>query len=362
MEGLMANFYKGKNVLVTGHSGFKGTWLCRVLTLMGAKVSGYSLAPLSSPNLFELINISNDMNSVFADIRDLENLKQTFAALKPEIVFHLAAQPLVRRSYQEPVETYQTNVLGTVNVLEAIRFCPSVKSFLNVTTDKVYKNIENQNKGYKETDELDGYDPYSNSKSCSELVTSSYKKSFFNEADVRISTARSGNVLGGGDFAPDRIIADAVRAIKDSKTLILRNPNSVRPYQHVAEAIFMYLLIAQKQFENSKYADCYNIGPDISDCLKTQQLIERFYNYFKDAKWEIQIDKNAPHEANFLMLDNTKIKKVFKWLPTIKIDQAIEYSAQWTKEFLQGGNFAKTMDDQIFKTYKKYQDIEEKLL
>ena len=243
MDTFDFSFYKGKKVLVTGHTGFKGSWLCRLLLKLGAEVTGYALEPPTQPDLFQLLDVESQMHSVTGDIRDLEKMKQVFAEAQPEIVLHLAAQPIVRESYKNPVYTYETNVMGTVNILEAVRQCKSVKSFLNVTTDKVYRNNEWE-WGYRETDELDGYDPYSNSKSCSELVTHSYEKAFLKELGIAVSTARAGNVIGGGDFAADRIVPDCVRAIADGKKIAVRNPHSTRPYQHVLEPLGAYLMIA----------------------------------------------------------------------------------------------------------------------
>ena len=259
------NFYKGKNVFVTGHTGFKGSWLCKILSDAGANVTGYSLGPPTEPDLFSISEIEKNINSVIGDINDYEKLKTAFDKSKPEIVFHLAAQPLVRESYKDPAYTYRTNVMGTVNILECVRNSNCVRSFLNVTTDKVYKNKEWE-WGYRENEELDGFDPYSNSKSCSELVTHSYINSFFNNDDPpAVSTARAGNVIGGGDFAADRIIPDCVRAMQEGKEIILRNPNSTRPYQHVLEPLSVYMMIAEKQYENKKYASSYNVGPDECD-------------------------------------------------------------------------------------------------
>ena len=250
------NFYKGKKVLVTGHTGFKGTWLSRILVNAGAEVTGYSLNPPTDPALFNMAGLEGKMNSVIGDIRDLAHLKQVFEDTKPEIVLHLAAQPIVRDSYKDPVYTYETNVIGTVNILECVRLNPCVKSFLNVTTDKVYENREWEY-GYREVDRLDGYDPYSNSKSCSELVTHSYRKSFFADGHCAISTCRAGNVIGGGDFANDRIVPDCVRAAMAKKPIVVRNPHSTRPYQHVLEPLAAYLMVAKAQYEDGKYAGYY---------------------------------------------------------------------------------------------------------
>ena len=249
----LLDFYKGKKVLVTGHTGFKGSWLCRILVQAGADVTGYALEAPTNPNLFELTDVAGKMMSVIGDIRDRKQLMDVVEKTQPEIVFHLAAQPIVRDSYKNPVYTYETNVMGTVNICEAVRQNPCVKSFLNVTTDKVYKNNEWE-WGYRENEPLDGYDPYSNSKSCSELVTHSYINSFYKDMDVAVSTARAGNVIGGGDFANDRIIPDCVRAAQTGNGIVVRNPHSTRPYQHVLEPLKIYLMIAKAQYENGELA------------------------------------------------------------------------------------------------------------
>ena len=271
------SFYKGKKVLITGHTGFKGTWLTRILVNAGAQVTGYSLEAPTNPNLFEMAQVEDKINSVIGDIRDLAHLKEVFKEAQPEIVLHLAAQPIVRDSYKDPVYTYETNVMGTVNICECVRLNPCVKSFLNVTTDKVYKNNEWE-WGYRENEPLDGYDPYSNSKSCSELVTHSYINSFFNDMNLAVSTARAGNVIGGGDFANDRIVPDCIRAAIKKEDIIVRNPHSTRPYQHVLEPLAAYLLIAMKQYEDKSYAGFYNVGPDESDCITTGNLVDTFCN------------------------------------------------------------------------------------
>ncbi len=340
------SFYKGKRVLVTGHTGFKGSWMCRVLKNAGAEVTGFSLEPPTKPSLFEMANIADEMNSVIGDIRDFDALKACFDAAKPEIVLHLAAQPIVRDSYKEPKYTYETNVMGTVNILECIRLSDCVKSFLNVTTDKVYKNNEWE-WGYRENEPLDGFDPYSNSKSCSELVTHSYKDSFFADGRVAISTARAGNVIGGGDFANDRIIPDSVRAALEKKDIIVRNPHSTRPYQHVLEPVCAYLMIAQMQYEDGKFAGYYNVGPDDCDCFKTGALVDLFCNTWGEGmKWINRYD-GGPHEANFLKLDCSKLKATFDWKPVWNLDGAIGATVEWSKCMRDGGNVGACMDKQI---------------
>lgn len=344
------SFYKGKRVFVTGHTGFKGSWLCKMLVNAGAEVTGYSLNPPTSPSLFEIAQIENEIHSVIGDIRDYQALKRAFDEAQPEIVLHLAAQPIVRDSYKDPAYTYETNVMGTVNILECVRNSKCVKSFLNVTTDKVYLNKE-WTWGYRENEELDGFDPYSNSKSCSELVTHSYKNSFFTGKDgqavVPISTARAGNVIGGGDFANDRIIPDCVRAAIKKEEIIVRNPYSTRPYQHVLEPLYAYLLITAKQYEDSAYAGWYNVGPDEVDCFETGALVDLFVNAWgQDMRWVDRYD-GGPHEANFLKLDCSKLKSTFHWKPHWNLQTAIEKTVEWSKCWIAGDDVRRCMDKQI---------------
>lgn len=340
-------FYRGKRVFITGHTGFKGSWLSRILVQAGAVVTGYAMPAPTEPNLFSLAGLEGKMRSVIGDVRDFQNLKAAFDAAQPEIVLHLAAQPIVRDSYKDPAYTYETNVLGTVNILECVRQSDCVKSFLNVTTDKVYKNNE-WVWGYREDEPLDGYDPYSNSKSCSELVTHSYKASFFADNRTAISTARAGNVIGGGDFANDRIIPDCVRAVKDGKPIIVRNPNSTRPYQHVLEPLFAYLLIAQRQYEDPANSGWYNVGPDECDCVTTGELVDLFCSKWgTGAAWINVSESNAPHEANFLKLDCSKLKAVMGWRPRWHIEEAVEKTVEWTKVWLSHGDIPAEMDRQI---------------
>lgn len=341
------SFYKEKKVFVTGHTGFKGSWLCKILANAGAEVTGYSLNSPTSPSLFEIARIKNDIHSVIGDVRDKESLKKAFDEAQPEIVLHLAAQPIVRDSYKDPVYTYETNVMGTVNILECVRNSTSVKSFLNVTTDKVYLNKE-WVWGYRENEELDGFDPYSNSKSCSELVTHSYKNSFFADGHVAISTARAGNVIGGGDFANDRIIPDCVRAMKVGDVIGVRNPYSTRPYQHVLEPLAAYLMIAQEQYKDGKYAGYYNVGPDDCDCMTTGALVDLFCNTWgEEAKCENRAETNAPHEANFLKLDCSKLKNTFGWKPRWHMQECMEKTVEFSKVWLANGDVRACMDQQI---------------
>ncbi len=340
------SFYKDKRVFITGHTGFKGSWLCRILTGMGAQVTGYALQPPTSPSLFEIASISETIHSVTGDIRDYNALKAAFDAARPEIVLHLAAQPIVRDSYKEPVYTYETNVMGTVYILECVRQSNCVRSFLNVTTDKVYENKEWE-WGYRENEPLDGYDPYSNSKSCSELVTHSYQKSFFSNGKTAISTARAGNVIGGGDFANDRIIPDCVRAAAQNQDIVVRNPFSTRPYQHVLEPLYAYLMIAAKQYEDRSFAGWYNVGPDETDCFQTGALVDLFVRHWGSGLRWINACDGGPHEANFLKLDCSKLKSVFGWRPHWNLDTAVAKTVEWSKCWLNGEDIRVCMDQQI---------------
>jgi CDP-glucose 4,6-dehydratase len=340
-------FYKGKKVLITGHTGFKGSWLSRILINAGAEVTGYSLEASTNPSLFSMAGIEDKINNVVGDVRDYAYLYKVFEENQPEIVFHLAAQPIVRDSYKNPMYTYETNVMGTVYLLECVRQFTCVKSVLNVTTDKVYHNNE-WCWGYREDDPLDGFDPYSNSKSCSELVTHSYKNSFFDERQIAVSTARAGNVIGGGDFANDRIIPDCVRAMKEGRIIGVRNPYSTRPYQHVLEPLAVYLEIAAKQYENINYQGYYNVGPDDRDCVTTGDLVDLFVKYWGDgASWENQAEDNAPHEANFLKLDCSKVKSVFGWKPRWHMEECMKMVCQFSKIWLSGGDIPAEMDREI---------------
>ena len=344
-------FYRNKKILITCHTGFKGIWMCKLLTDIGADLTGYALEPPTNPSLFEMCGLSSKMNSVIGDVRDLPHLKKVFDEVKPEIVIHMAAQPIVRDSYKDPVYTYEVNVMGTVNILECVRQSDSVKSFLNVTTDKVYLNKE-WLWGYREDEELNGYDPYSNSKSCSELVTSSYKKSFFEGKNVAISTARAGNVIGGGDFANDRIIPDCIRAVAENREIIVRNPFSTRPYEHVLEPVAAYLMIAKAQYEDrEKYEGSYNVGPDETDCWTTGDLVTLFCEKWNTAAgshvtWKNEYD-GGPHEANFLKLDCSKLKSVFGWRPRWNVETTMEKIVEWSLVYLKDGDVAECMGKQI---------------
>lgn len=338
-------FYRGKRVLVTGHTGFKGSWLTAILVNAGAEVLGYSRCSEKHPSLFALAGLEREITHVRGDVRDCAHLQEVFSAFAPELVFHLAAQPIVRESYENPLCTYETNVMGTVNVLEAIRKTPSVRSAVIVTTDKVYKNNE-WAWGYRENDRLDGYDPYSNSKSCAELAAASYRRSF--PKLPPISTARAGNVLGGGDFARDRIIPDCVRAVQQGEKIFVRSPGSVRPYQHVLEPLFAYLLLAEKQAADPALAGAYNVGPEDRDCITTGELVDLFCRLWGDgAAWETRADRAAPHEAGFLKLDCSRIKTALGWAPRRDIRQCMAQTVRFEKLRLAGGDVRAEMDREI---------------
>ena len=333
---IMQNFYKDKRVFITGYTGFKGSWLCEILLKFNAKICGYALQP-EELSLFNILDLKNKCENNFADIRDLSALKKAIKDFKPEIIFHLAAQPIVLASYNDPVYTYETNVMGTVNILEAARECDSLKSFVNITTDKVYENKE-WPWGYRENENLCGFDPYSNSKSCSELVTYSYKHAFFNnESSPAVSTSRAGNVIGGGDFAANRIVPDCVRAALKGDKIILRNPGSIRPYQHVLDCLNGYLILAMKQHEDKKFAGSYNFGPNESDSVTTEFLAKTFCEAWGEGvSYEANVNANAPHEANILKLDCSLAKNILAWHPKWDVAKAISSIAEWTKAWREG--------------------------
>ena len=340
------SFYRDKKVLITGHTGFKGSWLCQILLNLGAKVCGIGLSPNTNPSLFRLLGLEKKIENHYTDIRRYEEVKQIFDFYEPEIVFHLAAQPIVIESYREPRYTYEVNVMGTVNICECVRLSDSVRSFVNVTTDKVYENIEDNNHYYQEEEKLNGYDPYSNSKSCSELVTQSYNRCFFGDKKIAVSSCRAGNVIGGGDFAENRIIPDCVRATISKKQIQVRNPNSYRPYQHVLEADMFYLMLAMKQYENAEFAGQYNIGPNDDDCISTKELVEMFINNWDGSSYE-NVNVNGPHEANYLKLDSSKARKTFSWKPKWNVKKAVNKTVDWYKEFSNNGDLVFITEKQI---------------
>jgi len=335
-----STFFHGKKVLITGHTGFKGGWLSLWLQSMGANVVGYSLAPPSKPSLFEVANVAEGMVSLEGDIRDPKQLHAAFAKHQPEIVIHMAAQSLVRYSYQDPVETYSTNVMGTVHLLEAVRQTSSVKAVVVITSDKCYENRE-WVWGYRENEAMGGYDPYSNSKGCAELVTAAYRQSFFNKAghEVAVASARAGNVIGGGDWAADRLIPDMVRAISENRPVLIRNPNAIRPWQHVLEPLSGYLKLAQKLYEEGAgYAEGWNFGPNDDDAKPVQWIVERYTQLWGEgASWSLD-QAEHPHEAHYLKLDCSKARMRLEWQPKWPLAQALVNITAWHKAHHQGKN------------------------
>lgn len=338
-------FYQGKKVLVTGHTGFKGTWLVKILLNAGADVIGYSRCSKKELSLFELSGVKDKIIHIEGDIRDLEALKRVFQKWQPEIVFHLAAQPIVGESYKNPVNTFEINIMGTVNIMECVRLFSCVKSVLNVTTDKVYFNNE-WIWSYRENEVLDGYEPYSNSKSCSELITHSYKNSYFTDGRVAVSTARAGNVIGGGDFSKNRIITDCVNSARNGKVIEVRNPHSIRPYQHVIEVLMLYLEIAEKQYSNKEYEGCYNVGPD--ECISTENLVALFCKEWGESvTWKRTFAENVGHEADCLKLDCSKIKSVFGWKQCWNIAHSLKKVCEFSKILFAHGDICAEMDKEI---------------
>ncbi|QNH55431.1 CDP-glucose 4,6-dehydratase [Selenomonas timonae] len=342
------SFYRGKRVFLTGHTGFKGMWLALLLQRVGAEVTGFSLdAPTEGGHeALHRLGILKEIRDVRGDVRDLTALSRAFHEACPEVVFHLAAQPIVRESYRQPVDTFAANVMGTVNLLECVRMSDTVQSALVVTTDKVYENKE-WAWGYRENEPLMGYDPYSASKSCAELAVYSYRQSFFADLGVRLSTARAGNVIGGGDFAPDRIIPDCIRAAVRGAVIDIRNPHSTRPYQHVLEPLSVYLTIAAQQTENPRLVGAWNVGPDDADCVTTGTLADIFCRAWGDGvRWQTQAD-GGPHEAHFLKLDCSKLKAQLGWQPRWHIEEAVEKTVAWAKAWEAGANMRAVTEQQI---------------
>lgn len=342
------SFWKGKRVFVTGHTGFKGSWLCIWLTQMGAEVKGYALRPQSNPALFDLTNIEKTIINEFGNILDFDQLKKSMIDFDPQILIHMAAQPLVRLSYKEPIDTYMTNVIGTVNVLEAARSCNNLKSIVSVTTDKCYENKE-WNWAYRENEPLGGHDPYSSSKGCAELVTAAYRKSYFFDKDTpALASARAGNVIGGGDWAEDRLIPDALRAFNNGKELIIRNPLAIRPWQHVLEPLSGYLILAENLFlHGNKFADAWNFGPDDADCRNVQWILDQMVNLWGDkAVWKLDINPQ-PYEATFLKLDCSKAKALLKWHPKWSIKTVLGRIHEWNSVFLINGDLRNKCIEEI---------------
>lgn len=346
MEVNFKNFYKNKKILITGHTGFKGSWMSFLLQQLDAKVTGIALTPTTKHALFNILKLDKKIDSRLIDIRDLNSISKIFDEFQPEIVIHMAAQPLVIDSYKNPVYTYDVNVMGTVNICECVRQHSTVKSFINVTTDKVYQNNE-WVYGYRENDCLNGYDPYSNSKSCSELITDSYINSFFNSLNIAVSRCRAGNVIGGGDFNENRIIPDCVKYTVNNKAIEVRNPKSTRPYQHVLEPVVFYLYLAMLQYQNKTYAGTYNVGPNDDDCVTTGEIVQQFCEAWKEnAVWKAR-EYDGPHEAEFLKLDCSKAKSKLNWKPIWNINKAVEMTVAWSKAFYRQENIEEITKAQI---------------
>lgn len=349
MEGLVVNteFWRGKRVLLTGHTGFKGSWLSIWLHSLGAEVQGYALAAPTRPSLFEEAGISRLIGSKIADVRDYESVLATVKAFKPDIVFHMAAQPLVRYSYEAPLETYSTNVLGTAHVLEAVRKTGTARAVVNITTDKCYENRE-WVWGYREDEPMGGFDPYSSSKACSELVTSAYRRSFFREAGIALASARAGNVIGGGDWAKDRLVPDVLTAFGRGDTAAIRNPNSIRPWQHVLEPLSGYMTLAERLWhEPQSFSDAWNFGPNDDDAKPVGWIVEAMARKWGgEAKWRFD-EGPHPHEAHYLKLDISKARQVMGWSPRWSLDQALDKVIEWHQAWLQKQDIREVCLNQI---------------
>jgi len=350
------DFWKDKKVLITGHTGFKGSWLCLLLNQLGARIYGYALGPPTKPSLFEEARINDFVSSTISDIRDFDSLRIYIKQVQPEIVIHMAAQALVRESYKNPVDTYSTNVMGTVHLLEACRQTNGIKAIVNVTTDKCYENHE-WHWGYRENEPMGGYDPYSNSKGCSELVTSAYRSSFFNVNEykkhgVALASARAGNVIGGGDWANDRLICDFVRAISKGDEILIRSPFAIRPWQHVLEPLTGYLMLSEKLFtEGVKFAEGWNFGPDDIDVKNVEWIIKTICKLWgKGASYRVD-PHPQPHEANFLKLDCSKSKAELGWFPRWNLEQTLNSIVEWNKARLGNKDVRKVSEEQIIRYY-----------
>lgn len=348
-------FWRNKKVLVTGHTGFKGSWLSLWLQELEATVCGLALSPNTQPNLFELANVSYHMESHIIDIRHFDAIHKIIHTFKPDIIIHMAAQPLVRYSYDHPIETYETNVMGTVNILEAAKTCESVKAVVNVTTDKCYDNKE-WVWGYREHDPMGGYDPYSSSKGCSELVTAAFRDSYYKNLGKGLASARAGNVIGGGDWSLDRLIPDVMKCIPKNEQVIIRNPQAIRPWQHVLEPLSGYLLLAEKLFiDPLRYSSAWNFGPHLNDTMTVENIVKKIFDsWYDDQKgWKIEPFEDQPHEAHFLKLDISKAISELQWQPKLNLDTAI----QWTVDWYQGWMQKQDMQQFIVRQIGQYQDL-----
>ncbi len=356
-------FWNGKRVFITGNTGFKGSWLSIWLNSMGAEVFGYSLNPPTKPSLFEVAKVKNITRTQISDVRNLETLRRSILKVKPDIIFHMAAQPLVRESYKYPVETYQTNVMGTVNLLESVRQLKRREAILNITTDKCYENMEMLKKSYRETDPLGGYDPYSSSKACSELITAAYRNSFFNPGEcnkyrLAIATARAGNVIGGGDWARDRLVPDIIKGLMDKKTVLIREPEAVRPWQHVLEPLYGYILLAENLYKNgAEYMGSWNFGPKGTDIKNVEWIAKNiFVMWGKGAKYQIK-SENRFHEAKYLRLNSQKAMKKLGWLPKWGVKKALKKTMEW---YIAYSKDKENMREMCVKQIREYLDEKNK--
>ena len=354
-----AEFWQGKRVFITGHTGFKGAWLSLWLKLLGARIIGYSLNPPSQPNLFEAIDLAKEIDHFHGDVRHKKQLQDVFNDYKPEIVFHLAAQALVRLSYKEPQETYETNIMGTVNVLEAVRQTPEVKSVVIVTSDKCYENRE-WIWGYRERDPLGGHDPYSSSKGAAEIVTSAYLRSFFSPESygrthgVGLASVRAGNVIGGGDWGADRLIPDCIKALRRKENIIIRYPNAVRPWQFVLEPIRGYVMIAEGLYQDGpKFSEAWNFGPDDNDCRTVRWVVQNMCPHWSpEAQWSLDPATN-PHEAHFLKLDCSKARLRLNWQPKLELGEALKWTVDWYKIFYENFSLIRSFTEKQIMTYQE---------
>jgi len=350
-------FWKDRRVFITGHTGFKGSWLCMWLHELGAKVKGYSLEPPTSPSLFEEACITQLVESELGDIRDLKKLTQSIHDFQPEFLIHMAAQPLVRYSYDAPIETYAVNVLGTAHVLEAAKICKSIKSVVSVTTDKCYENKE-WVWSYRENEPMGGHDPYSSSKGCAELVTASYRKSYYEDRHIGLASARAGNVIGGGDWAIDRLIPDILRAFEKDQPVVIRSPNAIRPWQHVLEPLSGYLTLAQALYQDPKnYAEGWNFGPNEDDAKPVSWILDHMVGSWPRSSWQIDQSAENPHEANYLKLDISKAKSKLGWRPVWSLSETLSYVVSWHKNWLSGTDMQKASIDEISKYMQSMDEI-----